>query len=490
MTMNSVVVNVSLPQLIWIGDAGLKSGENFSMKSSPPQGDLYFWGNSALRSLKLPRLADIYGKYFVSANPLLKTIDFSSLANVRSAPAPSITHSDTAVCDFCTLCGLAQSKPGLTTSANTSVPLAGWSSFSSGCSSANSTFTSVSTSPLGCNTCYVVSPTPGCTPTPSISPSVSLAPSVCPSSSSSSSSSSTCNSTSNVTFHYNPACGGNTSLPDIGNSGLNRNFTDLSTSFPTYGTWPSNASNTSVCANFNSTSVCTYFHTPASGPWFSSSSARPFAKALTGVSPTGGLTIMFWLRTPGSTNNFQMVMSTRLTNNVNTPQIEGSLKGWNIYVNTNFSTNPAWYSEGNGPYLGWLSFWWSQCGNVSVPSNPLTHGWRKFHILNLNSNSTDLNKFMHIAIVYDNSARVVSAYKNGVLIRTQSETDMGYWPKICAINDTDVYSGASALRYGSNNEFPTYPSYPANVDLGDIRIYNSAVSETEIASAFSKCVAG
>lgn len=200
---------------------------------------------------------------------------------------------------------------------------------------------------------------------------------------------------------------------------------------------------------------------------------------------------MFWLRTTGAANNFQTIMSTRLTINGATPQIAGSLKGWNIYINTNFSTNPAWYSEGNGPFLGWLSFWWSQCGNVTT-SNPITHGWRKFHILDLNqyvngtfTANSNLNEFIHIAIVYDNLNKIVTAYKDGVAIRDQSATSMGYWPQICAINSTDANTGVPALQIAQNNENLFYPLL--NSDLGDIRIYNRVVSEAEIVAAAAQC---
>jgi hypothetical protein len=434
MTMNSAVTAFAFPNLLWIGEP------NASL------GNLYLSGNSKLQTVQMPRLTDIYGRYFVSGNPNLTTIDFGLLKNVQTNV---LVHSNTAVCDFCTLCGLAAAKPALTSSPNSSTPLYPWSSFSSRCA------LTPTSNVTGCSACFSVPPVPpvpGCSPTPSAPPL------------------SGCLAESNVTFHYNPVCGTNVTLPDIGNSGLNS--TDLFTSSPSYGSWG------------NYPKMCTYFQTQA--PWFSSSSDRTFAKALTNGGQSAGMTVMFWLRTPGSTANFQMLASTRLTNNAATPQIEGSLKGWNIYINTNYSTNPAWYSEGNGPYLGWLSFWWSQCGNVTALSNPITHGWRKFHILNLNSNSTDLNKFMHIGIVYDNINKIVTAYKNGLPIASQSGASMGYWPKICAINNTDVMSGAPALRFGQNNENGLHP---ANVALGDIRIYDY-VATAEIASASNMCTAG
>lgn len=456
MAMNSLATALSLPQLIWIGDSSLSIG------------DLSVWSNPALTSISLPRLTDIYGQYFVSGDANLTTLSLPLLTNVQAAP---LTHAGTAVCNYCSLCALAAAKPSLSVSTNTSSPLNPWSVFSATC---NAT----------CDTCppppsASPSPSPSASQSPTASPTTSASPTSSPTRSASPTASPTTTATpsasaaptcpqSNYSFHWDPACGNSTTLPDLGSSGLTTG--SLFTTGASYGTW--------------SAPPCAFLRSQY--PWFSSIPDRSLAIALTTVPPTGGLTVMFWLRTAGATSNFQSIMSTRLTINGATPQIEGSLKGWNIYINTNYSTNPAWYSEGNGPYLGWLSFWWSQCGNVTILSNPITHGWRKFHILNLNGNTTNpyLNTPFHVAIVYSNLLRSITAYINGSPVASISNSTMGYWPSICPILPTDPPSSNPSLRLGQNNENVLYP---LSADLGSLSIHNAALAPGDITSASSTC---
>lgn len=466
MVGNAAVTTLSLPLLNWIGD------------DTALIGDLHVVNNTALAAVNMPRLTDIYGRYVVAANPSLFTIVFGLLANVRSGGVPAFAHVGGLVCNYCSLCGLAANMPSLNVDAASVSTLYPWLAFSVGCAAADGS----------CNTCPV-SPTPSmtrsATPTASMTMSASVTPS--PTRSATPTASTTASAAAmpspsampsptpspslncsdpSASFRWDAACANDTVLLDIGQRAYAGS--DLVTMFPTYGVW----------------GACTYLRTQL--PWFSSSSNRALATALTTVGPTDAMAVMFWLRTSGATGNYQAIMSARLTN-APTPQIEGSLKGWNIYINTNYSANPAWYAEGNGPYLGWLSFWWSQCGNVTVLSQPITHGWRKFHIMNLGANSTDLNKFMHIAIVYSNAERRVSAYKNGILIGEASEATMGYWPMICGVNSTDIVTGAPAIRLGQNNE---NLFYPASIDLADVRVYKSPVNITAtIATAAARCIA-